>query len=925
MLPFGAEWKKNSWGHVSWTVGITGVNASWSMNVALARSTPPSETAHATRMVEHTPSLSVPMVVSLSFFFFARFDNNRERLLDGVWLEAGKRGRGKTEKDRAVEKGQACRLSQRSFRESTYATCAIAFFVLLPRLVPFSFSPGRRSTRIEVQESKENKQNKEEKGKKRKKGKKERRARRRAKKMFSRGTRGRGRGRLVPAAVPRRTAAPPARSAPIESASRTPTYDDAWWQNNVVRYLGSTLTPAVSAAAVPVSQQAILLPLASPAAPVLGPTQTYIAPVTQTYAAPVMATTRAVMRRRPTRAPNAPCRAFSECLASAIRAIALDDGDTLASLIASGAIDPIAPIMLLPVYGQADIETIVRRYALTQAVPPAHLVQPFIVGLYGLTSSVFGQSADRITQVPVPGGSANGVSVQWYSWLDLAATMVAPRCMRILLDAGAQPMPGESVQHVINRASGPRLWDLLVSYGLVRDARSARGFRATERHERPIRVSDVVRALVEAFPLGSPSAPLPIDVTVNPLDHVYRSAYQGAAHLPIADYSIENLDDAVATARVLIDAGYPSEGLSRLAAGMGPDPSAMPRQVPETAQRLQTVLAAFGAMAHQESAHLERNRVANLLPAEALIRDRAQVYTRVGGAVAQILAGVQGTGAVTEIIDLVHEGAVDPHVPLPRVFLNLANPALKDWQSLPWGLTSPIPPTVAGFAAYEHIAPLLQAISQSTPSGQKDAWPSNESVLNAALAALRNRDAVRLSVMDMDDAVDTLLDARGRSGPLSVWDVNPLTVARNALSAFYGRALRSPSAEGGVQSLETVITETRSLVGRLLDAGYEPDERMAAIPHPIVNSGMYELLTGAPPRPTFFPSGVGSDQYAAMALQTERDGLVHDFQRLAAADPRSPLLPYAGAIAETIARLYGLDPQRLAQEARALPPLADPY
>nr|UDO47564.1 hypothetical protein [Pandoravirus massiliensis] len=104
-------------------------------------------------------------------------------------------------------------------------------------------------------------------------------------------------------------------------------------------------------------------------------------------------------------------------------------------------------------------------------------------------------------------------------------------------------------------------------------------------------------------------------------------------------------------------------------------------------------------------------------------------------------------------------------------------------------------------------------------------WPTPEAVLNEALATMnvtgfkRGSDR-RAPVTPYDPValVRLLLDAFARSPALSAWDVNPLSVVVRGLSgdaALAARGVRPP--------IGPLLSEM------LIDAGYSPDERAAAI------------------------------------------------------------------------------------------------
>lgn len=146
-------------------------------------------------------------------------------------------------------------------------------------------------------------------------------------------------------------------------------------------------------------------------------------------------------------------------------------------------------------------------------------------------------------------------------------------------------------------------------------------------------------------------------------------------------------------------------------------------------------------------------------------------------------------------------------------------------------LTRPDPTTPLGLAAAHGSVEAARALVEAGAVP----WPTPEAVLNEALATMnvraflrprdlpvprgrRRRTIARLPRYDAADMVGLLLDAFGRSDVLSAWDVNPLSVVADLLSA-----------DARIAAATGVPLVGPRLSRMLLDAGYSPDERSRGV------------------------------------------------------------------------------------------------
>lgn len=666
------------------------------------------------------------------------------------------------------------------------------------------------------------------------------------------------------------------------------------------------------------------------------------------------------------RAPGGPCFAYPNCLNGVLGAIAADDAQQLRRLLASGVVDPRQPVILAPVEGQSAQRLIIWRSAYTHT-RDSDLggVHPPTIGLYA--------DLERYIQMPGSIESERPVSGwRFLSLINLAASMVAPSCLAVLIALGARPLP-DNAASAIDDAIGTALPTQIEWYEYVRSEGSS-VYNATMRRQHVRAVAgptvdlstgqtsgptstdfvDTIRLLVKAF------ADRAVMSRESPLDVLYRVTLRTIRDLGPAFDKESILAAAGGAALVLADAGYsfggiqPAEpivlqgsggrgGVSTVRVGAALEGNAIRRQVNEVFN---------DALINREP---PSERQQSETAAAQMAIDTENRVTALFGAVPS-RASVPNAALTDQLVQMIQSGGLDPIAPMASVF-GIRSVVTVPWMTLQWGLTSPFAPTILAYALfYNDRAVIEAAIGASvgtavTPIGRRASapipaspWPTPENVTNTALYALRRApvvpegatldDAMAAAAINMSRSVETRVAAASlleRSPALAPLDVNPLTVARNGLWVNYANQL-DILRSFGVPFDSDVAQVHLDMVGQLLAAaavllvqrlvanGYDPSERMAAIPHPAVNSGLAQLVNNEQPdRESMFPANVPTAVYDAMVQATELDGLQSDIDMYRQMDPSTPLAGGVRAILQSIVGVYNASPALLAGGRLAMP------
>jgi len=609
------------------------------------------------------------------------------------------------------------------------------------------------------------------------------------------------------------------------------------------------------------------------------------------------------------RAPGAICATYANCLLGVVEAIVRDDSQQLVRLLVGGVVDPRQPIMLAIINGQASGMLRAWRTANAFATLSDYALDAFALPIRGLYD-------DAQERVELPGAILYGRTVSGWlpiSLINLAASLVAPKCLEVLVRAGARPLP-DRASSAINDAIGAVLPARIRWHDYTRSPvpehqgdETTRFVPTTKVPEQryAIRVTpiqnvgqvpqvresalvEIIDRLLYAFPDRF------VPPGQSPADGVYGATL---AALHDASSPVDRaaaLQVGLGVARSLVSAGYPFAGTHALA-GVYAFPS------PEASE-------AFAAIDHLAS--VPAISVGMTTYATAVAQDD---YQRDQDVRDLFETHPQPYPTLWRQLEaLIENDRVDPLTPLDSAFASAPGPAdaTGPWRRLQWGLTSPLAPTLLDLAAYYHNRQLLStieaALAGQTPLAPSP-WPTPESTLNGALYSMRTlfadevpvraREIPNQTAADLQrvlDTVYTVLHVLERSPQLAPLDVNPLTVARNSLWLYYSSQMSSvffrvrySSDDARAKVLiravgQSVADAASTLMAALIGYGYTPRERMAAVPHPAVNGGIQSAIAARPfDTANDFPASVSGDAYAHMASESELDGLDADMDRAA--------------------------------------------
>jgi hypothetical protein len=547
-------------------------------------------------------------------------------------------------------------------------------------------------------------------------------------------------------------------------------------------------------------------------------------------------------------APGGACAYLDDCLSAALVAIAADDAVTLRLLLDTGVLNVNAPFPLGTVTSGRRHPIFIDRVLATGYSPRSQR----LLDLYGYTTL-----------------------------LEQAAGALAPKSIDLLVRAGALPWPymetplvaaiGTLFPNRVTVSIGDDPYDPFLSH--------MTGTQPVRREE-GVDVVHVVNTLLRRFP----RSPALDALTLNPLNRVYEAAQATARRGGSLPGTHAAADVAARLATRLIEAGYsPSEPVFE-SARMG---------IRNYENAHQIVADRSGTM----EGPIERalgdvyRRWSDERPPGSDERDRARAE-----------AGRASTERVQDAavaLDVSPLGDAPLPEPARRAFVALGGDRIRksignDARPL---LMRPPPSTLLRRAVDMLRA---SAIRTMLASGY-GAWPTREALLNGLITEYGTRcllDEVGPLVPgappdDVLATVDALLSDAERTRPLDFWDVNPLTVARNAL--VYA-AIAPANTPDRALANQNVAAYMYDIVGRLLEAGYSPDERATAAPFPPADWAVPVIASGS--WPTSFGAAAlayrRSDERAyAGAPLTERQlaerGL-RDLEGLAAAQPAAATL-----------------------------------
>jgi len=635
------------------------------------------------------------------------------------------------------------------------------------------------------------------------------------------------------------------------------------------------------------------------------------------------------MQRRVRRAvaeqarPVKQCSLYANCLVEILGSIAFNDVDTMADALALGIVDATQPIYLLPLYGQATNQVRAERVSAIQGYRLTEGVDAVTKGLYTKNDSIPALARTSLSMDTVHGTDS-------VSWVNIAASLVAPDCLRYLLEGGVHPLPdgpdsalraaiGDSLPlatrayfyKTVYTREGPdgSLDTIFVPDSgrdeLARDIEGGALSIITSTGGQDSLFLRTVRVILDAFPNYRPR-----DQTFGNtlIDAVYEATIASARRTLTLSPTPQKRQNALAVisvgvqvSRLLFGRGYAFSGADLAYR------QAMARYGQSFSDKETEIIVrtrdAFARLAQQAFAH---NVVESDIPFERGVRpgalilhpppSGAQVPKEPPAFTAEIVSALNNTRypelrdaieAVGRITSALASGALDPNIYLPNldyVPVVVSEEGIRSnmyvWRTMPWGLTRPLVRSPLGFVAYVHYKDphspvpdtrLLDAALRALTRWRTGAWPTAEAVVNTALVAMRP-DGTPLETFVI---VRSLLGTLRRSERLDGQDVNPLTVVRNALWTAYGVLARSANDQAAVAQLMAQIAQ--AFVSALMGAGYTPQERMASIPHPAVNSGLGLLLSGGEPDlESDFPRGVALSELQTMAKETEIDGLWSD-------------------------------------------------
>jgi hypothetical protein len=398
--------------------------------------------------------------------------------------------------------------------------------------------------------------------------------------------------------------------------------------------------------------------------------------------------------------------------------------------------------------------------------------------------------------------------------LERAARALAPGSLVLLIERGARPWPNPEA--LLVAAIGDRL-----AFGM--DSRAGRVLVPTST-ARPVDVLETIDVLLDHFPrsdvidktvpnpltaaryatvsavgaLVDPGAATPerVAAAIDLGEQIVRGLLdEGYSPLELADERTTELDDARSDAK-------PTNGpiRSRLSSAfVSIYEQALARASEE--ERRAAVARAAAARERNDSIGTVTNATVGLLPPGERLR-------RLGGPF------VRAVSALAPDVVLRGPSYLEPPTEATTALLPRRSPH-----------------TLLAGAVARRDPDLVRAM---LAAGLRP-WPTLETLVNDLLvreasraddAAAPIRDTPRREAMGYDtwDTVDALLESVPRTRPLDRWDINPLTVARNAILRM---AIAWPHER--VKMAEPLALH---IVQSLVGAGYDPDERAVGLAFP---------------------------------------------------------------------------------------------
>jgi hypothetical protein len=458
-------------------------------------------------------------------------------------------------------------------------------------------------------------------------------------------------------------------------------------------------------------------------------------------------------------------RDYVASMGAALRAIAADDAATLGDLITSGSLGDVGEPFVLATITRADPGMSAAERALLERKIP-----------YAYTTL-----------------------------LEQAAAALAPESLRALIAAGARPWPNPETP--LAAAVGDVLVSSVGSYG--------------ERHvqstgpTRPVDMLQVVDILLDNFE----RSPV-IDIsTFNPLTQTRIAAIHTVERMG-RRASNEALVGMLNLAQELVES-FVHEGYSPLEPATNLGRSELDETSPMMSFGLSGIGERHGSPERSVNtgmANLYRRLLADQSQEERAAADRRAAAGRERFRAIRIL-GAGRLSSDEEVRDAMRALATDVVMRGPASFLMIREGA--DWL-LPRGA----PNTIVASTVDSLDAPRIRLLLD----GGFRAWPTVEALANELLvrSILDDQGQMTYALALDHRTVDTLLAmlrSLPRTRPLSRWDANPLTVARNVALVV---AMRVP------ERTDVAL----DIVRLLLSAGYSPDERAVGIYFPPIEWAM---------------------------------------------------------------------------------------